>query len=894
MPTDSNYLGKYTSVAKVWEAYPSGGIEGNYVLIGAADEEGTRYNWNKYKRQWLNAAGIPETTAREMLEADGDVFIQNNLTVGGTLRAKRIKQPCLGLFLTEAALEAKWPDPEVGMWALVGEEFPATVYVCETDGEWSETEATAGPDDVDLSSIIIYGIKHYIIIDSISDLPEEPTEEQISYGYLLTPKLYVYVGTGGDTLNGKYQSVNIGGTPGTNGKSAYQSYLDTTSDNPPLDEEDWVASLKGDQGNSGFQGDFDDFEVVNNLTQGGESAALSAEMGKVLGDAVFGSGTRTINYADLTWTSGKGVTNTGSYVSATNYYASQPFALEAGDQLSITVRGSSISVIAKYENGTYTPVVTLPSGTDTNVDQHLTHTITTSGNYVATCLIQVFSMVVTSATPTIGLVGLVKPLERHTVNANIILEGGSFRTGDGIPYYPITARTSFTRTSHTSKFIKFNSSIDEIKSVTLETGEAIYYFCYGEDKTYLGYTQNSAALFNGTRYIKIAVTHPSELTARRNLAVTLDYSADHIVFENNVGNGINPYYFAYECPNVPIVGSDISGSTYGGDQTRRFDMGYVMLPPNYTPDGDPVPLVLFFHGSGMFKWKGGTATGGNQWTPIYSDTAPYIDLLTFICKCGYAVADCCAMTDKYSLSGDYGWDFKCAPIGLSCYASLYNYIIDNFNIRKDGVYAFGKSAGGTPTLQLAYNKGIPLRAIANMTPALEPIGTFRYSLKNSTNWLLGQFGYVNPNVQAGLVGSGDVAYVKANINNIKGWDAFTMGTDIDLPTLADAWYKYGRLDSSMPDLQAIVDATAKNQPVPMKMWASEDDDATPYLYIQMYKQMVDRGNGICILRTMPNNTGKHMSVDGSSAVRCDYQTKYGGVVNTTVAFAEMIDWFNRW
>lgn len=634
--------------------------------------------------------------------------------------------------------------------------------------------------------------------------------------------------------------------------------------------------------------------IVNDLTTGGATNVLSAEQGKVLGDAVFGSGTRTINYADLTWTSGKGVTNTGSYVSATNYYASQPFALEAGDQLSITVRGSSISVIAKYENGTYTPVVTLPPGTPTNVDQHLTHTITTSGNYVATCLIQVFSMVVTSATPTIGLVDLVKPIERHTVNANIILEGGSFRTGDGIPYYPITARTSFTRTSHTAKFIKFNSSIDEIKSVTLETGEAIYYFCYGEDKAYLGYTQNSASLPVGTRYIKIAVTHPSELTARRKLAVTLDYSADHIVFENNVGNGINPYYFAYECPNVPIVGSDISGSTYGGDQTRRFDMGYVMLPPNYTPDGDPVPLVLFFHGSGMFKWKGGTATGGNKWQPIYSDTAPYIDLLTFICKCGYAVADCCAMTDKYSLSGDYGWDFKCAPIGLSCYASLYNYLIGNFNLRTDGVYAFGKSAGGTPTLQLAYNKGIPLRAIANMTPALEPIGTFRYSLKNSTNWLLGQFGYVNPNVQAGLVGSGDVAYVKANINNIKGWDAFTMGTDIDLPTLANAWYKYGRLDSSMPDLQAIIDVTPKYQPVPMKMWASEDDDATPYLYMAMYKKMVDNGNGICILRTMPNNTGKHMSVDGSSAIRCDYQTKYGGVVNTTVAFAEMIDWFNRW
>jgi len=34
----------------------------------------------------------------------------------------------------------------------------------------------------------------------------------------------------------------------TNGKSAYQSYLDTTSDNPVKSESEWIASLKGDSG----------------------------------------------------------------------------------------------------------------------------------------------------------------------------------------------------------------------------------------------------------------------------------------------------------------------------------------------------------------------------------------------------------------------------------------------------------------------------------------------------------------------------------------------------------------------------------------------------------------------------------------------------------------------
>lgn len=721
-------------------------------------------------------------------------------------------------------------------------------------------------------------LKGWVAISSINELPTSPSPSQQALAYLLDTTLYVYVGSGGNTLEGKYRSAELKGTDGRDGQ-------------------DGATGPQGPKGDNGVH--LGDVVLVNNLKTGGEESALTAEMGKELGDAVFGGGTRTINYADLTWTTGKGVTNTGSVVDAANYAYSQPFALEAGDELTITFRGSSISLIAKYENGAYTPIVAIPIGTPTNVDHTTTHTIEDSGNYAACCFDGHFVMTVVGATRTKGLVGEMADLTPlygvRAITENIHIQGGSLNLNTGLPTAPMNSRNSFVRYSYMAKFIRFDSSVDKITSIATETGEDLYIICFDKDMAYLGYVQNTYTLPNNTKYIKIALGHSTDQEVERVLQVSATYHAPHFEYVKNVGNGIEPYYFAYECQNVPIVGSDISGNTYDGDQTRRFDMGYVMLPPNYSADGDPVPLVLFFHGSGMFKWKGTNATGGAKWAPIYSDTAPYIDLLTFICKCGYAVADCCAMTDKYSLSGDYGLDFKCAPIGQSCYASLYNYIVDNFNIRKDGVYAFGKSAGGEPVLQLAYTRNIPLRAIANMNPALEIMGTFRLAGdKARTNWLLSQFGYVNPNCENNLSGSGDVAYVKANINNIKGYDPFVMGTDIDLPTLADAWYKYARLDNPQPDLQAIVDAHSKFQPVPMKIWASEDDANTPYLYMQMYKQMVDRGNGICILRTMPNDTGKHMCTDGSSAVRCDYQTKYGGVVNTTVAFAEMIDWFNRW
>lgn len=56
------------------------------------------------------------------------------------------------------------------------------------------------------------------------------------------------------------------------GKSAYQSYLDTTTDNPPLSEQDWIASLKGDPGQPSYglviRGSF---EEVSDLPATGNS-----------------------------------------------------------------------------------------------------------------------------------------------------------------------------------------------------------------------------------------------------------------------------------------------------------------------------------------------------------------------------------------------------------------------------------------------------------------------------------------------------------------------------------------------------------------------------------------------------------------------------------------------
>lgn len=74
--------------------------------------------------------------SRENHIIDGDLTVQNNVSIGGTLRAKRIVHPWGCLFHTLDSLKTEFPKPFPGMWAIVGSTFPFDVYRCRITGEW--------------------------------------------------------------------------------------------------------------------------------------------------------------------------------------------------------------------------------------------------------------------------------------------------------------------------------------------------------------------------------------------------------------------------------------------------------------------------------------------------------------------------------------------------------------------------------------------------------------------------------------------------------------------------------------------------------------------------------------------------------------------------------------
>jgi dienelactone hydrolase len=207
---DINNLGTFSDINAVWAAYPEGGNEGDYLYIGT-----TKYRWDKYERVWKTAGEVTESPARKLVTSYGDMAVNNDLHVGGTLYYHRLQGYDLGLFASLAALQAAHPTPKVGQWAFVVHptiEDKYQIYTCETAGTWTLSVSETTLDTLNYPKELMDAMQQiadgraltgYRAFSSLSDLPT--TDVDPTLGYLVGRHLYVWVGTGGGVLDGRYQ-----------------------------------------------------------------------------------------------------------------------------------------------------------------------------------------------------------------------------------------------------------------------------------------------------------------------------------------------------------------------------------------------------------------------------------------------------------------------------------------------------------------------------------------------------------------------------------------------------------------------------------------------------------------------------------------------------------------
>lgn len=478
---------------------------------------------------------------------------------------------------------------------------------------------------------------------------------------------------------------------------------------------------------------------------------------------------------------------------------------------------------------------------------------------------------------------------------------------------------SFFKTIHS--VLMLNVENCAITNIGVESGETLNIACFLQDGTFSQSVSSVSAIPSGTCFVKFMLTKDTEYVSIRQLSVTVNGNPKLV--KNSVPALVEdkffsfettyPSYFETEQNSTSYSDVEESGKNYIGANatTRYFDNGLIKLPPNYTSDGVPVPLIVNVHGTNGFDFFKGPR-------------GLYTEQMNFLANNGYAVCDCSGVTNagcdwSYSKSTDstiYD-DVFWAPSFISCIVSLVKFIYANYNVKEDGVYLCSKSAGGYTLHLLTQMSGLNIKAAASFAPGISPIATlahYNYAEAGRTQRALSQLGISS----ISNAWYSDISV----IHKLRQIDALFMGADLPdeevmalsnkLYTTSGVTYGSGNrkrdftLSSEcMNGFSATIDNKIINCTglgnarlhlnVPTKIWVATDDVNISYNMAKLYVDMAQRAGCPCYLRRMPTGTGAHHSVDtDSKAPKVTYKTKYAGSTTIAVAYAEAVDWFNRW
>lgn len=330
-----------------------------------------------------------------------------------------------------------------------------------------------------------------------------------------------------------------------------------------------------------------------------------------------------------------------------------------------------------------------------------------------------------------------------------------------------------------------------------------------------------------------------------------------------------------------------------------YDQIKFILPQNYNPSGDPVRLVIYVQGSGGSIWSDRSFNGSGAQSRA-----------TYVAQEGYAVMMINGITAKYhALYPDVNDNFA-TPTGMTCYMYAYEWMINNFNIKTDGVFVYGKSLGGVGVGNILHSK-LPVLAAAGLAPVLDCISeVMRNRDAQTKRFYADQFSMVGDITFSDRPVSAanrllENAFFKANAHKAIGYNPIWNGTiGLDVEALLTETYKYPVIQtgSELPEERALYESLPHYLPAPLKIWIAKDDVNVDPRFCDYMQKMCQKGGSLYRLRWMPENTGRHWAVDSGSEVDGVFQEPvratikpryYSEEITQAVAFIEMVSWFRR-
>ena len=335
----------------------------------------------------------------------------------------------------------------------------------------------------------------------------------------------------------------------------------------------------------------------------------------------------------------------------------------------------------------------------------------------------------------------------------------------------------------------------------------------------------------------------------------------------------------------PSFGSNIAGTrwyrfgyhAFEKDGTDVYNTGCIMFPPNYDPDGEPVPVIINVHGSSTYLTA---ASGPNSAYETYYE---------FLSDCGYAMIDCYGWTNQYPNASGLSNPWA-MPSACKAYKSLLQLCLRAFNLDKNNIFVMGKSLGGHIAGYLAAS--LDIRACGLLAPAIAL-----------------NFGYNDPKYRETFISDFPLVGVA---DNDYGWaTAAACLTDFKDNYLTwpankrERFYRanLSRIFGYSPEFLRVIGDSALDKmhysaeriprpdsfrahTAPTKLWVAEDDADINVDFCKAYMWQLRNSGEYGYIRFMPDGTGGHHSVDSDpSAPQTTNVTTPLGVFYATIPTA---------
>ena len=310
------------------------------------------------------------------------------------------------------------------------------------------------------------------------------------------------------------------------------------------------------------------------------------------------------------------------------------------------------------------------------------------------------------------------------------------------------------------------------------------------------------------------------------------------------------------------------------------DYGVVCLPETYSNVGEPTRLIIFCHGAAV-NYPSSVSRF------VDSDINPEYWL-----KEGYAIMD--IEGNPYDNTNEHFY----VPAAKKSYEAAYELVINNYNIRKDGVFLGGRSMGGGMCFDILQS-AIPVVAACPVVPACNQLWHWNYCSADRKKFCSEKVGFVGtPPTWTSNKKMTDEEYQYLYDNFDKLMDCAPIWKGIvNLPS-KDELFSVGRVSANVAYDEAEYEFYSRlsyRAKAPVKIFTCYEDSTVPYQRNAqlVYNMMVNAGMECELSLVHTDAATPHRYEQQDSKAYIDVTTSYGETMQAPWVYVEMLNFWRK-